>query len=119
MWLQQCFGHWAVVKRELSRKVKLSIYQSIYVDANRMGYKRLKWFPFCRGGWDHVERSQLRWSGHLIRKLPGPLHLEVFMSTANWEERSGPTQNAPGGLHISYGLGTTSGSPQEQMGRQD
>lgn len=35
------------------------------------------------GGWEHVQRSQLRWSGHLIRGLPGLLNLEVFTSTAN------------------------------------
>lgn len=64
------------------------------------------------GGWERIERSQLRWSGHLIRGLPGLLHLEVFTSTANWEETSGPTQNALEGLHISYGLGNHMGSPR-------
>lgn len=37
-----------MVKRELSRKVKLSIYQLIYVDVNRVRYKQLKWVPFLR-----------------------------------------------------------------------
>ncbi|KAI3369206.1 hypothetical protein L3Q82_007445 [Scortum barcoo] len=87
-----------VVKKELSRKVKLSIYRSIYVPTLTYGHEL--W-----GGWAlrlenrvrssvtreelggveplllHIERSQLRWLGHLFRMPPGlRLPREVFQA---------------------------------------
>ncbi|KAF7644066.1 hypothetical protein LDENG_00228770, partial [Lucifuga dentata] len=102
-----------VVKRELSQKARLSIYQSIYVLILTYGYelwvvtKRTRsWIQaeemrFLRrvSGLTlrdrvrssdiqeglrveplllHIERSQLRWFGHLIRMPPGRLSREVF-----------------------------------------
>ncbi|KAK3528214.1 hypothetical protein QTP86_026677, partial [Hemibagrus guttatus] len=61
-----------VVKKELSRKAKLSIYQSIYVPTLTYGHElwvmteRLRWL------------GQLRWLGHLFRMPPGRLPGEVF-----------------------------------------
>ncbi|KAK0132808.1 LINE-1 reverse transcriptase [Merluccius polli] len=97
-----------VVKRELSRKAKLSIYQSIFVPALTYGHElwvmtertrsrvQAAEMSFLRRvaglslrdrvrssvireelGVDplllHVERSQMRWLGHLVRMPPGRL----------------------------------------------
>ena len=102
-----------VVKRELSRKAKLSIYQSIYVPALTYGHElwvvtertrsrvQAAEMSFLRRvaglslrdrvrssvireelGVDplllRVERSQMRWLGHLVRMPPGRLPGEVF-----------------------------------------
>ncbi|KAJ8003299.1 hypothetical protein DPEC_G00167980 [Dallia pectoralis] len=41
-----------------------------------------------------IERSQLRWFGHLVRMPPGRLPREVFQpGTSSWEETSGKTQD--------------------------
>ncbi|TWW59969.1 hypothetical protein D4764_05G0000590 [Takifugu flavidus] len=84
-----------VVKRELSRKAKLSIYRSIFVPTLTYGHEL--WVMTKRQ--DHgdrvrssaireelgveplllrVERSQMRWLGHLVRMPPGRLPGEVF-----------------------------------------
>jgi len=55
----------------------------------------------------HVERSQLRWFGHLIGMPP----LRGFPGTSNWEETLGQTQNPLEGLYISSGLGTPRDPP--------
>uniref|UniRef100_A0A671UNG7 Reverse transcriptase domain-containing protein n=2 Tax=Sparus aurata TaxID=8175 RepID=A0A671UNG7_SPAAU len=104
-----------VVKRELSRKAKLSIYQSIYVPTLTYGHElwvmterirsriqaaemsflrrvagrslrdrvkssvtreELRVEPLLL----HIERSQLRWLGHLFRMPPGRLPREVFLA---------------------------------------
>ncbi|XP_055016887.1 AP-5 complex subunit sigma-1 isoform X2 [Boleophthalmus pectinirostris] len=102
-----------VVKRELSRKAKLSIYRSIYVPTLTYGHElwvetertrsriQAAEMSFLRRvagrslrdrvrssvtreelGVEplllHVERSQLRWLGHLFRMPPGRLPQEVF-----------------------------------------
>ncbi|KAF7642406.1 hypothetical protein LDENG_00258420 [Lucifuga dentata] len=104
-----------VVKRELSQKARLSIYQSIYVPILTYGHEL--WVTtkrtrsriqaaemrfLCRvSGLTlrdrvrssdiqeglrvellllHIERSQLRWFGHLIRIPPGRLPREVFQA---------------------------------------
>ncbi|KAK0134423.1 hypothetical protein N1851_030009 [Merluccius polli] len=101
-----------VVKRELSRKAKLSIYQSIYVPALTYGHElwvmterrrsqvQAAEMSFLRRrvrssvireelGVDslllHVERSQMRWLGHLVRMPPGSLPGEVFRARLAWE----------------------------------
>ncbi|TKS65587.1 NLR family CARD domain-containing protein 3 CARD15-like protein [Collichthys lucidus] len=65
-----------VVKEEMSQKVKLSIYQSIYVptltyDRVRSSAIReeLRVEPLLL----RIERNQLRWLGHLVRMPPGRL----------------------------------------------
>ncbi|KAI3367955.1 hypothetical protein L3Q82_026785, partial [Scortum barcoo] len=78
-----------VVKKELSRKAKLSIYRSIYVlppspmvmnfgDRVRSSVTReeLGVEPLLL----RIERSQLRWLGHLFRMPPGRLPREVFQA---------------------------------------
>ena len=113
-----------VVKRELSRKAKLSIYRSVYVPILTYGHElwvmtermrsrvqaaemsflrrvsglslrdrvrnsdireRLGVEPLLL----HVERSQLRWVGHLVRMPPGRFPGEVF--------RARPTGRRPRG----------------------
>ncbi|GAA6082711.1 uncharacterized protein LOC111191400, partial [Tachysurus ichikawai] len=113
-----------VVKKELSRKAKLSIYQSIYVPTLTYGHElwvmtertrsriQAAEMSFLRGvagrslgggvGGSvareelrveplllHIERSQLRWLGHLFRMPPGRLPGEVF--------RACPTGRRPRG----------------------
>ncbi|KAI3361166.1 hypothetical protein L3Q82_012910, partial [Scortum barcoo] len=63
-----------VVKKELSRKAKLSIYRSIYVPTLTYGHEL--WKPLLL----RIERSQLRWLGHLFRMPPGRLPREVFQA---------------------------------------
>ncbi|XP_061624941.1 uncharacterized protein ntng2a isoform X5 [Phyllopteryx taeniolatus] len=53
-----------------------------------------------------IERSQMRWLGHLIRMPPGRLPGEVFRAT-------GTTQDTPERLHPSAGPGT----PRDPPGR--
>ena len=102
-----------VVKKELSRKAKLSIYRSIYVPTLTYGHElwvvtertrsriqaaKMSFLRRVAGlslrdkvrssdirrelGVEplllRVERSQLRWFGHLTRMPPGRLPLEVF-----------------------------------------
>ena len=113
-----------VVKRELSRKAKLSIYRSIYVPTLTYGHElwvvtertrsrvQAAEMSFLRrvAGLSlrdrvrssairedlrveplllRVERSQMRWLGHLIRMPPGRLPGEVF--------RARPTGKRPRG----------------------
>ena len=123
------------MKRELSRKAKLSIYQSIYVPALTYGHElwvmtertrsrvQAAEMSFLRRvaglslrdrvrssvireelGVDplllRVERSQMRWLGHLVRMPPGHL----------------PGEEDPGhaGETMSLGwLGNASGSPRK------
>ncbi|KAK7925839.1 hypothetical protein WMY93_008149 [Mugilogobius chulae] len=102
-----------VVKKELSRKAKLSIYRSIYVPTLTYGHELWVMTERTRSQIQavemsflrrvagrslrdrvrssvtreelgveplllHVERSQLRWLGHLFRMPPGRLPREVF-----------------------------------------
>ncbi|XP_051789808.1 uncharacterized protein LOC127529636 [Erpetoichthys calabaricus] len=113
-----------VVKKELSRKAKLSIYQSIYVPTLTYGHElwvvpertrsriQAAEMSFLRrvSGLSlkdrvrssvireglrveplllRIERSQMRWLGHLIRMPPGRLPGEVF--------RARPTGRRPWG----------------------
>ena len=113
-----------VVKRELSRKAKLSIYQSIFVPTLTYGHElwvvtertrsrvQAAEMSFLRrvAGLSlrdrvrssairedlrveplllRVERSQMRWLGHLVRMPPGRLPGEVF--------RAPPTSGRPRG----------------------
>ncbi|TWW81741.1 hypothetical protein D4764_01G0015560 [Takifugu flavidus] len=73
-----------VVKRELSRKAKLSIYRSIFVPTLTYGHE-LWGEKLCHPeelGVEplllRVERSQMGWLGHLVRMPPGRLPGEVF-----------------------------------------
>ncbi|KAK3509992.1 hypothetical protein QTP70_024336, partial [Hemibagrus guttatus] len=82
-----------VVKKELSQKAKLSIYQSIYVPTLTYGHELWVMTEREELGVEplllHIERGQLRWLGHLFRmpleRLPG----EVF--------RACPTGKRPRG----------------------
>ncbi|KAK7929823.1 hypothetical protein WMY93_006218 [Mugilogobius chulae] len=113
-----------VVKKELSRKAKLSIYRSIYVPTLTYGHELWVMTERTRSRIQavemsflrrvagrslrdrvrssvtreelgveplllHVERSQLRWLGHLFRMPPGRLPGEVF--------RACPTGRRPRG----------------------
>ncbi|KAK0155246.1 Craniofacial development protein 2 [Merluccius polli] len=140
-----------VVKRELSRKAKLSIYQSIYVPALTYGHElwvmtertrsrvQAAEMSFLRRvaglslrdrvrssvireelGVDpqllRVERSQMRWLGHLVRMPPGRLPGEVF--------RARPTGRRPRGRprtrwrdYVSRLAWERLGIPQEEAGR--
>ncbi|KAK0135736.1 Craniofacial development protein 2 [Merluccius polli] len=138
-----------VVKRELSRKAKLSIYQSIYVPALTYGHElwvmtertrsrvQAAEMSFIRRvaglslrdrvrssvireelGVDplllRVERSQMRWLGHLVRMPPGRLPGEVF--------RARPTGRRPRGRprtrwrdYVSRLAWERLGIPQEEL----
>uniref|UniRef100_A0A3Q3WHL4 Uncharacterized protein n=1 Tax=Mola mola TaxID=94237 RepID=A0A3Q3WHL4_MOLML len=93
-----------VVKRELSQKEKLSIYQSIYIPT--LSYGRELWVVTerTRSSLDirgelgvkpllfRIERSQLRWFGHLVRMPPGCFPQEavdgdIVILSAQWERR--------------------------------
>ncbi|XP_061762964.1 retrovirus-related Pol polyprotein from type-2 retrotransposable element R2DM isoform X1 [Nerophis ophidion] len=102
-----------VVKKELSRKAKLSIYRSIYVPILTYGHElwvmterirsrvqaaEMSFLRRVAGLWEelkvkplllHVERSQMRWFGHLVRMPPERLPREVF--------RARPTGRRPRG----------------------
>ena len=56
-----------------------------------------------------IERSQMRWLGHLVRMPPGRLPGEVFRS--HWEETPGKTQDTLERLCLSASLGTRRGPP--------
>ncbi|KAK0146684.1 Craniofacial development protein 2 [Merluccius polli] len=138
-----------VVKRELSRKAKLSMYQSIYVPALTYGHElwvmtertrsrvQAAEMSFLRRvaglslrdrvrssvireelGVDplllRVERSQMRWLGHLVRMPPGRLPGEVF--------RARPTGRRPRGRprtrwrdYVSRLAWERLGIPQEEL----
>ena len=138
-----------VVKRELSRKAKLSIYQSIYVPALTYGHElwvmtertrsrvQAAEMSFLRRvaglsfrdrvrslvireelGVDplllRVEKSQMRWLGHLVRMPPGRLPGEVF--------RARPTGRRPRGRprtrwrdYVSRLAWERLGIPQEEL----
>ena len=138
-----------VVKRELSRKAKLSIYQSIYVPALSYGHElwvvtertrsrvQAAEMSFLRRvaglslrdrvrssvireelGVDplllRVEKSQMRWLGHLVRMPPGRLPGEVF--------RARPTGRRPRGRprtrwrdYVSRLAWERLGIPQEEL----
>ncbi len=53
-----------------------------------------------------IERSQLRWLGHLFRMPPGRLPGEVFRARLAREETPGKTQDTLEGLCLPTGLGT-------------
>ncbi len=141
--------HQTVVVRELSRKAKLSIYQSIYVTA--LTYVHELWVVIERmrlrikademsflhsvAGLSlrdrvrnsgirrelgvepvllRVERSQLRWFGHLIRMPPGHLPVGVFWAC--------PTSRRPRGRprtcwrdYISHLAWECLGIPPEEL----
>ncbi|KAK3546888.1 hypothetical protein QTP86_003816 [Hemibagrus guttatus] len=109
--------YWSVVgKKELSRKAKLSIYQSIYVPTLTYGHELwvmterirsriqaaemsfLRRVAGCSATQEelgveplllHITRGQLRWLGHLFQMPPGRLPGEVF--------RACPTGKRPRG----------------------
>ncbi|KAK3532938.1 hypothetical protein QTP70_003794 [Hemibagrus guttatus] len=97
-----------VVKKELSRKVKLSIYQSIYVPTLTYGHELWVMTEREELGVEplllHIERGQLRWLGHLFRMPPGRLPGEVFRACP-----TGKTQDTLERLYLSAGLGTPRG----------
>ncbi|KAK3555566.1 hypothetical protein QTP86_022023 [Hemibagrus guttatus] len=84
-----------VVKKELSRKAKLSIYQSIYVPTLTYGHEL----------WVMTER--LRWLGHLFRMPPGRLPGEVF--------RACPTGKRPRGRPRTRLAWERLGVPPEEL----
>ncbi|KAK0137435.1 putative uncharacterized transposon-derived protein F52C9.6 [Merluccius polli] len=138
-----------VMKRELSRKAKLLIYQSIFVPALTYGHElwvvtertrsrvQAAEMSFLRRvaglslrdrvrssvireelGVDplllRVERSQMRWLGHLVRMPPGRLPGEVF--------RARPTGRRPWGKprtrwrdYVSRLAWERLGIPQEEL----
>ncbi|KAI3363270.1 hypothetical protein L3Q82_011557, partial [Scortum barcoo] len=102
-----------VVKKELSRKAKLSIYRSIYVPT--LTYVKLGHSGGARSraaAPSLIERSQLRWLGHLFR-MPLGLRLprEVFQACPTGRR---PPREDPGhaGETMSLGWpGNASGPP--------
>ncbi|TWW75358.1 hypothetical protein D4764_13G0000200 [Takifugu flavidus] len=67
-----------VVKRELSPKAKLSIYQSIFIPTLTYGISTIREELGVEPLLLRIERSQMRWLGHLVRMPPGRLPGEVF-----------------------------------------
>ncbi|KAI3371978.1 hypothetical protein L3Q82_006852 [Scortum barcoo] len=61
----------------------------------------------------HIERSQLRWLGHLFRMPPGRLPREVFQACPTGRRPRGKTQDTLERLCLSAGLGTPRGPPEE------
>ncbi|KAI3375158.1 hypothetical protein L3Q82_021682 [Scortum barcoo] len=59
----------------------------------------------------HIERSQLRWLGHLFRMPPGRLPREVFQACPTGRRPPGKTQDTLERLCLSTGLGTPRGPP--------
>ncbi|KAI3356446.1 hypothetical protein L3Q82_017657 [Scortum barcoo] len=110
-----------MVKKELSRKAKLSIYRSIYAPTLTYGHElwgeklsvtreELGVEPLLL----RIERSQLRWLGHLFRMPPGRLPREVFQ--AGMSHLGGGLGEDPGhaGETMSLGWpGNASGSPRK------
>ncbi|KAI3372531.1 hypothetical protein L3Q82_023016 [Scortum barcoo] len=64
-----------------------------------------------------MERSQLRWLGHLFRMPPGRLPREVFQACPTGRRPLGKTQDTLGRLCLSAGLGTPRGPPGRAGGR--
>ncbi|KAI3351626.1 hypothetical protein L3Q82_020238 [Scortum barcoo] len=102
-----------VVKKELSRKAKLSIYRSIYVPTLTYGHEL----------WVMTERtrSQLLTGGRNEFPPPGwlraPLEIgEVFQACPTWEEAPGKTQDTLEKLCLSAGLGTPQSPPGKAGG---
>ncbi|KAI3356975.1 hypothetical protein L3Q82_003603 [Scortum barcoo] len=60
-----------------------------------------------------IERSQLRWLGHLFRMPPGRLPQGGVPGMSHQEEASGKTQDTLEKLCLSAGLGTPRGPPEE------
>ncbi len=58
-----------------------------------------------------IERSQLRWLGHLFQMPPGHLPGEVFRVRPTGRRPPGKTQDALEGLCLPTGLGTPRYSP--------
>ncbi|KAI3354882.1 hypothetical protein L3Q82_004680 [Scortum barcoo] len=58
-----------------------------------------------------IERSQLRWLGHLFRMPPGRLPREVFQACPTGRKAPWKTQDTLERLCLSAGLGTPLGSP--------
>ncbi|KAI3362885.1 hypothetical protein L3Q82_001925 [Scortum barcoo] len=63
----------------------------------------------------HIERSQLRWLGHLFRMPPGRLPREVFQACPTGRRPQGKTQDTLERLCLSAGLGTPRGPPGEEL----
>ncbi|KAI3363185.1 hypothetical protein L3Q82_011554, partial [Scortum barcoo] len=89
-----------MVKKELSRKAKLSIYRSIYVPTLTYGHElwgeKLGHSEGARSREPlllRIERSQLRWLGHLFRMPPGRLPREVFQACPTGRRPQGKTQD--------------------------
>ncbi|TWW62669.1 hypothetical protein D4764_04G0013160 [Takifugu flavidus] len=58
-----------------------------------------------------VERSQMRWLGHLVRMLPGSVTGEVFRAYPSGRSLLGKTQDTLERLCFSTGLGMPGDSP--------
>ncbi|KAI3351255.1 hypothetical protein L3Q82_005804 [Scortum barcoo] len=107
-----------VVKKELSRKAKLSIYRSIYVPTLTYGHELWGEKLGHSGGaresrcYLRIERSQLRWLGHLFRMPPGRLPRECSRHVPPGGGL-GKTQDTLEKLCLSAGLGTPRGPPEE------
>ncbi|KAI3360296.1 hypothetical protein L3Q82_014600 [Scortum barcoo] len=134
-----------VVKKELSRKAKLSIYRSIYVPTLTYGHElwvmtrkdkiadtsgEMSFLRRVAGrslrdrvrssvireelGVEplllRIERSQLRWLGHLFRMPPGRLPREVFQACPTGRRPRGKTQDTLERLCLGW-PGNASGSP--------
>ncbi|KAI3352977.1 hypothetical protein L3Q82_019551, partial [Scortum barcoo] len=116
---------------ELSRKAKLSIYRSVYAPTLTYGHEL--W-----GGWAtgrslrdnvrssvtqeelgveplllHIERSQLRWLGHLFRMPHGRLPREEFQACPTGEEAPGEDPGHAGETMSLSWPGNASESPRK------
>ncbi|KAI3376444.1 hypothetical protein L3Q82_016902 [Scortum barcoo] len=105
---RSCIGVYrtVVVKKELSRKAKLSIYRSISFPPSPMvmNFGRLLL---------RIERSQLRWLGHLFRMPPGRLPREAGVPGVSHREKAlWKTQDTLETMSLGW-PGHALGSPEE------
>ncbi|KAI3359832.1 hypothetical protein L3Q82_013828, partial [Scortum barcoo] len=95
-----------VVKKELSRKAKLSIYL-VNLRFPTLTYGHELWSR-CSFS---IERSQLRWLGHLFQMPPGRLPREVFQACPTGRRPRGRPRTRWRDYVSRTGLGTPRGPP--------
>ncbi|KAI3361768.1 hypothetical protein L3Q82_002111 [Scortum barcoo] len=115
-----------VVKKELSRKAKLSIYR-VNLRSQTLTYGHELWRDRVRSSVTReelgveplllrIERSQLRWLGHLFGMPPGRLPREVFQACPTGKEALGEDPGHAGETMSLGWPGNASGCPPGRAG---